>query len=70
MMKRRILTLTEVVCILKAVAICSKISKRIETDRHTRVACPKFGHRALSSESYNYKLKTEFVAAVSMLRTE
>ena len=33
-----------------------------------RVACPKFGHPALSSEFYNHAPNTEFVAAVGMLR--
>ena len=32
------------------------------------VACPTFGHPALSSKSEDYTLITEFVAAVSMLR--
>ena len=31
------------------------------------VACPKFGQPALSSEFYNYALKTEIVAAEGML---
>ena len=33
-----------------------------------RVACPKFGHTVLSSESYDYALNTEFVVSVSMIR--
>ena len=33
-----------------------------------RVACPKFGHPALSSEFKNYALNTGCIAAVDMLR--
>ena len=29
-----------------------------------KVACPKFGYSALTSENWNYALNTEFVAAV------
>ena len=33
-----------------------------------RLACPKFGHSALSSEYYRYAHITEFVPAVGMPR--
>ena len=33
-----------------------------------RLACPKFRYYAPSSEGYNYALKTEFAAAVGMIR--
>ena len=32
-----------------------------------RIACPEFGHFALSSKFKNYELNTEFVTAVEML---
>ena len=34
----------------------------------SRIACPKFGHPALSLELYNLALNTEFVPAVCMQR--
>ena len=34
----------------------------------SRVVCPKFRHRTLSSAFYNSALKTEFGAAVGILR--
>ena len=33
------------------------------------VACPKFGHSALSSEFYCYALKTECVAATKKIKS-
>ena len=43
-----------------------QVIKVLVTD--SRVACPKFGHPALSLQFYNYALNTDFVAAVGILR--
>ena len=40
----------------------------VNTANNYWVACPKFGHSALSLEIYYYALKKEFVADRDMLR--
>ena len=43
-------------------------TKRNSQGNPCRIACPKFGQAALSSEFYDYAFNTEFVAAVGILQ--